>query len=114
MGHERNQQRTARQKIRDAGGYVVTLNPTNGDGEPDLVACVGGRALVVELKQPGENPSRSQQVRLSLWQQAGAIVGVARTPADLDRLIAQARDASLLQPRRVVDSPPPGQEPLAT
>jgi hypothetical protein len=44
-------------------------------GEPDLDACVDGRAVKLEAKQPGKKPTGAQLGRLRRWASVGALVG---------------------------------------
>jgi hypothetical protein len=68
-------------------------------GEPDLLICVQGRLIAVELKQPGEVPTRLQMKRLRDWQKAGAIAGWATTEVELDRLLARAGQVGWQNPQ---------------
>ena len=44
-------------------------------GDPDIFGCTHGRMFVIEMKAPGETPSKIQHYRLCKWEQAGATVG---------------------------------------
>ena len=44
-------------------------------GAPDINACYRGRSVQIEVKRPGEKPTRIQLKRLREWQEAGAVVG---------------------------------------
>lgn len=46
-------------------------------GTPDIFACVNGFLLVIEVKRPGEEPTRIQRIRLMQWRKAGAFILVA-------------------------------------
>ena len=48
-------------------------------GDPDIVACWRGRALMIEVKMPGKKPTPLQEHRLAAWAAAGAIVGVVHS-----------------------------------
>lgn len=112
MTPEANLQRAAKDELKDHGAKVVVLHPVNGVGEPDLIACLNGWTVVVELKTPtGDQPTGSQLAKLAAWRRAGAIAESCRSIAevrDLARrvLAMPAHDASPLQPRRVVTSAP--------
>lgn len=45
-------------------------------GEPDIKACVGGRAIFLEVKQPGLQPTKLQEAKLLRWRIAGAVAEV--------------------------------------
>lgn len=48
-------------------------------GEPDIYGAIppSGRAYGIELKRPGEEPTKLQRRRLQEWANAGAIAGWA-------------------------------------
>jgi hypothetical protein len=46
-------------------------------GTPDIIACVRGYCLLVEVKKPGALPTKIQRLRLLEWQHAGAFTLVA-------------------------------------
>lgn len=80
----------------------VHQSAVTGSGEPDLLICWRGRMVVVEVKRPGEHPTRKQLRRLLTWQEAGALVGWATSLDDLRMILARADDptwhADLAQP----------------
>lgn len=65
--------------IRDAGGWATK---THGEamqerGLPDIIACIGGRFLGLEVKRPGENADPLQEYQLEQIRRAhgcGAVV----------------------------------------
>ena len=54
----------------------IHVDEFGNDGEPDIVGCYNGRAVVMEVKQPGEKPDPLQERKLNHWSAAGALVGV--------------------------------------
>ena len=56
-------------------------------GDPDIDACIHGRSLQLEVKRPGEKPTALQSKRIEEWRQAGAVVGVVRSLAELKDLL---------------------------
>jgi hypothetical protein len=52
--------------------------PFTRAGIPDLIGCVQGRFVALEVKRPGEEASRIQIIRMTDLASAGAIVGVVR------------------------------------
>ncbi len=59
-------------------------------GEPDIDACVDGQSLKIEVKLPGGKPTKIQQHRLDVWQDAGAVTGCATTLEEMEGLYAEA------------------------
>lgn len=61
----------------------------------DLFGCVpslDGRAVVLEVKRPGEDATPRQAVLLAQWRQAGAITGVVRSADEAEALVFGGRD----------------------
>jgi hypothetical protein len=52
-------------------------------GDPDLYLVVDGRHAEIELKRPGENPTKAQLLRMVEWEGAGASVGVVHSVSEL-------------------------------
>lgn len=57
-------------------------------GDPDIDACLRGRSLQLEVKRPGEKPTRLQVKRLGEWRTAGAIAGVVVSVDEVKDLLA--------------------------
>jgi hypothetical protein len=63
----------------------VVASPMNRAGEPDIDCVLGGRAVKLEVKQPGTEHSiltavtPLQRLRLLAYAEAGALVGVVTT-----------------------------------
>lgn len=58
-------------------------------GDPDIDACLRGRSLQLEVKRPGEKPTRLQVKRLGEWRTAGAIAGVVVSVDEVKDLLAR-------------------------
>jgi hypothetical protein len=60
-------------------------------GDPDIDACIRGRSVQLEVKRPGEKPTLLQLKRLEEWRQAGALVGVVTSVAEVRTLFEENR-----------------------
>jgi hypothetical protein len=60
-------------------------------GDPDIDACIRGRSVQLEVKRPGERPTPLQVKRLEEWRQAGALVGVVTSVAEVRTLFEENR-----------------------
>ena len=61
-------------------------------GDPDLYGSLNGRHFEIEVKRP-DGPSKLTELqvqRLSEWERAGAITGVARSPDEALRILGLA------------------------
>jgi hypothetical protein len=55
-------------------GYAIkVVGSVYSMGNPDIVGCVGARAVVIEVKRPGESPTENQRAHLRKWEKAGAL-----------------------------------------
>lgn len=58
-------------EIKSRGGVAVKYTPGVA-GTPDILGCLGGVSLAIELKVPKKKPSASQESRMVEWRAAGA------------------------------------------
>lgn len=65
----------------DCGGYVLKVhgNAYTPTGTPDLLACIGGRFVAIEVKTPSGHLSEAQAKRLIDIAGAGGIAAVVRS-----------------------------------
>jgi 5-methylcytosine-specific restriction endonuclease McrA len=56
-------------------------------GEPDLLCCVAGRTLAIELKKWPKFPTPLQKHRMKEWRDAGAATFVCRTLKEVARCV---------------------------
>ena len=58
-------------------------------GEPDIDCCYRGQTLKLEVKRdPAQEPTKLQYQRLAAWAEAGAVVAVVTSVAEVRELIA--------------------------
>lgn len=85
------------ERLRSRGhGIVTTGSRFLLTGTPDIIACVDGRTVVIEVKRPGEKPVPAQLGQLARWQRAGALAGWATSEEDLDALLVHLHDRDWL------------------
>ena len=56
-------------------------------GWADVMGSLNGRTLALEVKQPGKVATKLQQMELTKWYRAGAIVGVVRSVEDVQAIL---------------------------
>ncbi len=71
-------------RAHPAISYAERIRPTGLAGWPDLYAILrnSGRAVHIEVKMPGEQPTRLQRAVLEDLARAGAVTGVAHSVAE--------------------------------
>lgn len=69
----------------------------SGSGEPDITALYRGRFLAIEVKRPGEKPTRIQEHVLQKYKEAGAITLVAESVDDVRRLIKEIDNENVVK-----------------
>lgn len=70
-------------KFERAGWMVVKLIQTNCNGIPDLMCLKNNRAVFIEVKQPGKEPTELQKYRHSELIKQGFTVYVLTSDKDL-------------------------------
>lgn len=62
----------------------------DGKGEPDILACINGRMVVIETKLPkGGRPLPIQEFKLAQWRAAGAIAFWVRSLAQVEEALGE-------------------------
>lgn len=59
------------------GAWVVKTIETNKRGTPDILACIGGTFVGIEVKRPGKSPSVQQSLQIENIEKAGGVAFVA-------------------------------------
>ena len=84
--------------IRQEGGWCFKVhggdNPFQRVGIPDLLCCVEGQFIGLEVKQPGEEPSRVQRKVLREIGAAGGITAVVTTVGEVADLLGDIWEGS--------------------
>ena len=63
-------------------------------GVPDIIACINGKFVAIEVKRPnGGVVSKLQQMQMKKIKENGGVVGVARS---LDEFLQILKDSELL------------------
>ena len=69
--------------LRQDGWYATSVVIGSRNGVPDIVACVDGRAVAVEVKVGKDRLSPLQRVEADRWRRAGGIYIEARSVEDV-------------------------------
>lgn len=82
-------------KLAVLGAYAISKHQTSlgKRGTPDVLACLEGRFLALEIKREGNVPTPEQLGEMRRWQQAGALAGWVQSVEDLDELLSHLADA---------------------
>lgn len=82
MKPESRLQRQIRQLLEERlGGFWFKVHggPFQVGGLPDLIGCVQGVMIGIEVKLPGEHPTARQEWTMNKLREAGAIIMVAHS-----------------------------------
>lgn len=76
--------------LKGHGAYVLNVHGSRymPKGTPDLLACVGGVFVAIEVKRPGEKPTELQQYRLERIEAAGGIAFCAHSVDEVAQRLA--------------------------
>lgn len=85
-----------KRRLEECGCYWALVQ--NGayakPGDPDLISCVDGRFLAVEVKAPYGRQSDIQAIRQREIERAGGVYALVRSMDDLESAINQIRDGN--------------------
>ena len=74
--------------LEGEGAYVVKVTSANKAGVPDVLACLKGKFIGVEVKNVTGRPTELQLYNIRRIISAGGIAGVCRSVADVRELIS--------------------------
>jgi hypothetical protein len=78
-------------RLRAVGAKVIPTQPPGVEaGTPDLLACYYGRFYAIEVKRPGNKPTKLQLFRLRQWREAGAVAFWCDSLESFEKLFAPA------------------------
>ena len=78
--------------LEDNGAFIFKIHggPQMMSGLPDLIACLHGKFIGTEVKQPGRTPTARQKFVHSLIMRSGGTVIVATSVDDVKHLVNDA------------------------
>lgn len=73
MGEEKNFEKRVRNYLSSVGGWSVKFfaNSYTARGIPDLLCCVNGKFLAIEVKATNGRPSKLQELTIEQIKNAG-------------------------------------------
>ena len=75
--------------LRSIGGYAIKVITATVSGNPDIICCLNGRFVAIEVKQPGKNPTELQKLKMDKITEAGGVAFVARSVSDVMTALSQ-------------------------
>lgn len=81
--------------IMQSGGHCIVKHQTmyGTRGTPDLIGCINGRMVVIEVKRTDVDPPGPEQIgRLRKWQEVGALAGWVRSVEHLRQILDHLDD----------------------
>lgn len=89
-GPEKNTENQIKRYLDSLGAYYLKVHGSmyQPAGTPDILACVRGRFIGIEVKRPGGGTvSALQRSKLNQIEQAGGISIVARSVEDVSTML---------------------------
>lgn len=77
--------------LKDQGAVVYKIHGGDNfqeEGIPDLLCCLRGVFVGIELKQEGEKPSKAQEYQMAKINKAGGIAFVAVSLDDVKKVLS--------------------------
>lgn len=69
--------------------WSVKVISANKNGVPDILACVNGKFVAIEVKTPTGRVSPLQEYQINRINNSGGLAAVARSVDDVKKLLAQ-------------------------
>ena len=63
--------------LRSIGGYAIKVITATVSGNPDIICCLNGKFVAIEVKQLGKRPTQLQQLKLARIRECGGTAFVA-------------------------------------
>ena len=63
--------------LRSIGGYAIKVITATVSGNPDIICCLKGRFVAIEVKLPGKRPTQLQQLKMARIRECGGVAFVA-------------------------------------
>lgn len=84
---------TIQRKILDyltsIDAYPIKIVAATKSGNPDIICCLNGRFMAIEVKQPGKHPTELQKLKMDKIRAAGGVAFVACSIDDVENAIIQ-------------------------
>ncbi|QLH52766.1 MAG: hypothetical protein CH6_0069 [Candidatus Kapaibacterium sp.] len=78
--------------LKSNGAYVCKVNLSSRNGVPDLLCCIRGRFIGIEVKSKQNKPTPLQEFNLRKITQAGGVGVVVRNLKEVEDLLKQIGD----------------------
>lgn len=75
-------------RVEKMAGYAIKLSAYGRRGLPDRMVILKGRIIFIEVKSPGEEPSRQQRLWLDRLTQLGFKAVVLDSVEGIDEVLA--------------------------
>jgi Holliday junction resolvase len=84
-----------RKFIEEEGGFIYKNHGSSMmmAGLPDLVGCINGIFIGIEVKQPGRNATKVQEHVLEKIRRAGGVAFVAHSVEEVQQILLPAVNA---------------------
>ena len=84
---QRKIQKYLKEKLANAVVWKNHGNQYSVLGLPDIMCIYRGKMICIEVKIPGNKPTKLQEVTLKKMEDAGAITGVAYSVEDVKKIL---------------------------
>ena len=74
--------------LESIGSYTIKTIKTSKAGTPDIIACLNGRFIAIEVKRRGNKPTPLQLVKLDKIKESGGIAFVAYSKDDVVKYLS--------------------------
>lgn len=79
-------------KIPNSKFISYTPYPYGESGTPDIIGCIEGKMILIEVKRKGGELTDLQKIRITEWEQAKANVFVVHSVEELKNFLMEVKD----------------------
>lgn len=78
-------------KLTDNGIYAHKNITTNKKGIPDIIACVNGKYLALEVKQPGGKATELQLYNIDMIRKSGGVAEIVHSWLEVIKVLEEMK-----------------------
>ena len=75
--------------LKSINAYPIKIVAATKSGNPDIICCLNGRFMAIEVKQPGKRPTELQSLKMDKIRAAGGVAFVACSIDDVEEKLKE-------------------------
>ena len=75
--------------LKSINAYPIKIVAATKSGNPDIICCLNGRFVAIEVKQPGKQPTELQSLKMEMIRASGGVAFVACSVSDVKEKLGE-------------------------